>query len=143
MAGIDGPDWRELELERSGSVWEMQHEAYPPLGELQRELKQMRAEMRAAEGEEEARAVEWYTWQKLRMEGKLEFLVDAGPIQRVSDVSARAAAQLSLLDLGDRAQFPVDVYSADGNKTTFILATPPKKPVRSERHVKRERRTRA
>jgi hypothetical protein len=124
MPGDFGPTWREVESEREPPELEMECEAYGLLSDLQAELRQMRREM----SPEYQRVEQWRE--------AVKYLVDAGLIQRVMAVSNRDAVQLALLEIGgERAQWPIDVYSAAGDKTTFVL--PPKKPAQAELQVRR------
>jgi hypothetical protein len=51
----------------------------------------------------------------------MDYLVDAGMIERVRGTSERDAALMTVMLLGDRAQFPIDVYAlATGDKMTFV-----------------------
>jgi hypothetical protein len=138
MSGDYGPTWREIESERNPHELELECEAYGLLAELEAEHRRMLREIRAAEREEGELAGRWYSMRRLLMEGQMEFLVDAGRIQKVTDTSARAAAQLTLIDLGPRAQWPIDVYSPAGDVTRFVLA-PPEPPAPAPNHPIRAR----
>jgi hypothetical protein len=129
MSGDFGPSWQEVESEREPNELEMEYEAYGLFSDLQAELRRMRREM----SPEYQREQQWRE--------AVKYLVDAGLIQRVLAVSNRDAVQLALLELGERAQWPIDVYDQVGDKTTFVIAPadpeatpppqPPKKPARS------------
>src|ERR1700686_2928047 len=54
----------------------------------------------------------------------MDYLVDAGKMERVRGVSERDAVLLTVLVLGDRAQFPIDVYTPSGAMTRFEREDP-------------------
>jgi len=111
--GDYGPTYREVESEREPHELEMEFEAYGLLEDLQAEHRRMLREM----SPEYQREQQWSE--------AVRYLVDAGLIQSVLAVSNGDAVQLALLELGDRATWPIDVYNEAGEKATF---EPPKKP---------------
>ncbi len=51
----------------------------------------------------------------------MDYLVDAGKIERVRSTSARDAALMIIVMFGECAMFPIDVYTeATGERVTFV-----------------------
>ncbi len=51
----------------------------------------------------------------------MDYLVDAGKIERLRSTSARDAALLMIVMFGKGALFPIDVYTeSTGERVTFI-----------------------